>query len=88
MLSAISSIDKEDDKMIKRGCMNTVQCILLLGILLFLTANPAAAAMNADQGFKPEENSMDTPGKTESRTIPPIDAAVVPNYQTASFGLG
>ena len=68
--------------------MNIIQCILLLGILLFLAVNPAAAAMKEDHGLQSGENSMDTQYKSESDEVPPIDAAAPPNYQTASFGLG
>ena len=31
---------------------------------------------------------MDIAYNTESSVIPPIDAAVSPNFKTASFGLG
>ena len=68
--------------------MNLSQRIVCIWTLLFLAADPAAAAMNANRGAAPEPNSMIATDKTESQAIPPIDEAVPTDYQTASFGLG
>ena len=72
----------------KRNCINIIRCLLLLVMMSFFMGGTATAAAQATQASKAKENPMDTVYKTESHAIPPIDAAVSTNFQTASFGLG
>jgi len=72
----------------KRSCINIICCLFLLVVMSFFMGGTATAAAQANQGSKVKEDSMGTAYKTESPAIPPIDAAVSTNFQTASFGLG
>lgn len=72
----------------KRSCISIIRCLWLLVMMSFFIGGTTTAAAQANQGSKVKEGSMDTAYKTESHTIPPIDAAVSTNFQTASFGLG
>lgn len=72
----------------KRHCFTNSRCLLLLGMLLFFMGTTIMAATETNKSSKTMESSMDIAYKTESHAIPPIDLAVSPNFQTASFGLG
>lgn len=72
----------------KRSCANIIRCLLLLLMMSFSLDGTVMAAMQANQGSKANEDSMDSAYKTKSPAIPPIDAAVSATFKTASFGLG
>jgi hypothetical protein len=72
----------------KRSCAGIIQCLFLLGVMLFLMACSPTTAAQADHASKTKEGSMSLAVKTESPAIPPIDAEVPSNFETASFGLG
>jgi len=54
----------------------------------FLIGCSPTKATQDNQALKTKEGSMSLAYKTESPTIPPIDAAVPSKFETASFGLG
>ena len=60
------------------------------GTILFLTAGCLVTLVQSNQASEPEEGRVNiaTKSKLESPGIPPIDEAVPPIIETASFGLG
>ena len=72
----------------KRSCVNIIRCLFLLGVMSFLMGGSPTTATQANNGSKAKEGSLSLAYKTESPAIPPIDAAVPSNFETASFGLG
>jgi len=72
----------------KRSYVGIIKTSLLLGIMLLIMGGTAMVKAQGNNGSKTMEGSLATTYKTESSTIPPIDAAAPSNFQTASFGLG
>lgn len=72
----------------KRHRINIIRCLLLLAMMMLFMDTTIMAATQTSNSSKTKESSMDIAYKTESHAIPPIDATVSPNFQTASFGLG
>jgi hypothetical protein len=72
----------------KISCVTNIPCLFLLGVMSFLMGASSTAAMQASKVSKANEASQSSAYKTESPAIPPIDAVVPSNFETASFGLG
>lgn len=72
----------------KRHCINIIRCLPLVAMMLFLMGTTIMAATQTSKSSKTKEHSVNIAYKTESHVTPPIDAAVSPNFETASFGLG
>lgn len=72
----------------KRSCLAVIRSILLLGAISLLMGGTATVLTHAGNSKKTEEVSMLPAQTAKSPVIPPIDAGVPVNFQTASFGLG
>jgi hypothetical protein len=72
----------------KRPCFNIIRCLFLLGVMWFLMGAALTTAMQVNESSKVKESSMSFAHETEFPMIPPIDAAVPANFETAFFGLG
>jgi hypothetical protein len=72
----------------KRSCADVIRCLFLLGLMSFLMGCSPTTGTQANHASKTKEDSMSLAYKTGSPAIPPIDAAVPSNFETASFGLG
>ena len=72
----------------KRSCADVIRCLVLLGLMSFLMGCSPTTATEANHDSKAKEGSMSLAHKSEFSAIPPIDAAVPSNFETASFGLG
>lgn len=72
----------------KRSGIKIICRVFLLGTMAFLMGGSTTAAMPENHGSDKKVRSMDSAYKTESPAIPPIDAVVPRDFQTASFGLG
>ena len=71
----------------KRSCTNIIRCLSLLGVMLLLTGCSPTTGTQANHVSKTKD-SMSLADKVKSPAIPPIDASVPSNFETASFGLG
>lgn len=71
-----------------RCCLTIIRSVLLLGAMSLLVGGTAAVPTQASNDKKAEEDSMLPAHTIQSPVIPPIDADVPANFQTASFGLG
>jgi len=71
-----------------RNWYNIIQCLFFLGGMAFLLGCPSTTATQANNGAMAKEDSINPIAKYQSPAIPPIDAAVPSNFETASFGLG
>jgi hypothetical protein len=72
----------------KRSLIVVFSTTLLLVAVMMIIGNTALANTQGKIGSKDMENTAVTSYKTESLTIPPIDAAAPSTFETASFGLG
>jgi len=72
----------------KSGYFNIIRCLFLWGVMSFLMGASLTTAKQANEGSKTKEGSMGLAYETGPPAIPPIDAAVPTNFETASFGLG
>ena len=74
----------------KKGGANIIRCLLLLGILSFLSGGAQTLTAQTSHTSKTKAHSMSLANKTqpESPAIPPIDVAAPSIFKTASFGLG
>jgi hypothetical protein len=72
----------------KRSCIHIIRCLFLFVVILLLMGWPPITSVQANPVSDAEENPMELAQKTESPTIPPIDAAAPSKFETASFGLG
>jgi hypothetical protein len=75
-------------EMKKRSCTNIIRCLFLLGVMSQLMGCSPTTPTQANHASKIKEGSMSLAYKTEFPAIPPIDATVPSNFETASFGLG
>ncbi len=72
----------------KRSLIVAFKTTLLLVTVMMIIGNTALANTQGKIDLKDMENTVVTSYKTESLTIPPIDAAPPSTFETASFGLG
>jgi len=72
----------------KRSCAHIILCLFLMGVMSFLMGCSPTTGSQANHASKTKEDSMSRAYKTESYAIPPMDASVPSNLETASFGLG
>lgn len=72
----------------RKHCVNIIPYLLLVGLVVLFMGTTIMAATQTNKGSKTQESFMDIAYKTESNAIPPIDVAVSPNFETASFSLG
>ncbi|MFH2012855.1 MAG: hypothetical protein ABIJ37_09185 [Pseudomonadota bacterium] len=72
----------------KISCTNFIRCLLLFGVILYLTGCSATTPKQANHNSKAKEIPKSLSYKTEAPAIPPIDKAAPTNFETASFGLG
>jgi hypothetical protein len=72
----------------KRNWAIVIHVLFVLGaVSLLMNCSPEMAVLES-QLDSSKDKSMNVAIKTESTSIPPIDAAVPSNFETASFGLG
>ena len=70
-----------------RNRIKPIQNLLLLGMFLAITVLPVKAGQ-ATNPSSTKERTFERLSKNTDPAIPPIDAAVPEEYETASFGLG
>jgi hypothetical protein len=75
-------------EMKKISCANAILCLCLLAAMSLLMNCSPTSGTQTNPISKTKEGVMDPAYKSESYAIPPIDAAVPTNFETASFGLG
>mgnify|MGYP000428981848 CR=1 FL=1 len=71
-----------------RGCLSEFKTSFLLVTVLLIMGGTATLMAQEGNEVKAMAGSLLTASKTESPAIPPIDAKVPADFQTASFGLG
>jgi len=74
----------------KRSGAYIFGCLFLSGVMSFILGGFPKMTSQASHASKAAEDSMNLAFKTEteSRQIPPMDAAAPSVFKTASFGLG
>ena len=72
----------------KISCAGVIRCLCLLTVISILMNCSQTTGTQENHISKTKERAVDPAYKTESYSIPPIDATAPANFETASFGLG